>query len=168
MLKSRSIILFLILFVLLISNVGCNANNAVPVSPTIPSSSPASTDASAPAQTSNPILNTPSVPTIDVQDAYALIQNNQNNPDFIILDVRTPDEFKGGFLAGAINIDYYSPDFKDKIGQLDRNKEYLVYCRSGVRGVASVQIMLGLGFTRVHNLSGGIVQWINAGLPIVH
>jgi rhodanese-related sulfurtransferase len=168
MLKSRSIFLLLILFILLISNVSCNANNSTPVNPTVSSSVPPGSNASASIQTSNPVSTTPSVPAIDVKEAYELIQNNQNNPDFIILDVRTPDEFKGGYIAGAINIDYYSSDFKNKISQMDRNKEYLVYCRSGVRGAASVQIMLDLGFTRVRNLSGGIVQWINAGLPTVH
>jgi rhodanese-related sulfurtransferase len=168
MLKSRPIILFLIFFVLLISSLSCSANNGVPVSPAVPSSSPASTNSSPATLTSNPVLNTPSVPAIDVKEAYELIQSNKSNPDFIIIDVRTPDEFNGGYIAGAVNIDYYSSDFKDKIGQLDRKKEYLIYCRSGVRGAASVQIMLDLGFTRVHNLTGGIVQWINAGLPTVH
>jgi rhodanese-related sulfurtransferase len=94
-----------------------------------------------------------------------LIQNNKVNLDLIIIDVRTPDEFNGGHLANAININYYSPEFKSNIDKLDRNKEYLIYCRTGVRGTGATQIMIDLGFTRVYNLAGGIVQWIDAGYP---
>jgi rhodanese-related sulfurtransferase len=136
--------------------------------PTVPSSSQASIGTSVLPQPSIPVVTTASIPAIGVQAAYQLIQNNKGNPDFIILDVRTPDEFNSGHLASAVNIDYYSSDFKDKIGQLDRNKEYLVYCRTGIRGASSVRIMLDLGFTKVQNLSGGIVEWVNAGYPTVH
>jgi rhodanese-related sulfurtransferase len=118
-------------------------------------------------KSSSATLDTASVPSISVQDAMALIQKNKNNPDFIIIDVRTVDEFNSGHLADAVNIDYYSPDFKTNISKLDRNKDYLIYCRTGIRGTASTRIMLDLGFTRVHNLSGGIVEWISAGFPTV-
>jgi rhodanese-related sulfurtransferase len=123
-----------------------------------PSSAPKSSSAT---------LDTASVPSISVTDALALIQKNKNSPDFIIIDVRTADEYNSGHLADAVNIDYYSPDFKTNISKLDRNKEYLIYCRTGIRGTASTQIMLDLGFNRVYNLSGGIVEWINAGFPTV-
>ena len=99
-------------------------------------------------------------------DAYNLIQKNKSNPDFIILDVRTTDEFNTGYIAGAINIDYYATDFKTNIGKLDRNRQYLVYCRTGIRAAASVQIMLDLGFKQVQNLAGGITAWIQDGYPI--
>ena len=119
--------------------------------------------------TSSPVTTiptTPNVPTITAPDAYNLIQKNIGNPDFVILDVRTADEFNSGYIAGAINIDYYATEFKANIGKLDRNKQYLVYCRTGIRAAASVQIMLDLGFTQVQNLAGGITAWIQDGYPI--
>jgi rhodanese-related sulfurtransferase len=104
---------------------------------------------------------------ISTRDAFILIQNNQDNPDFIIIDVRTAGEFAGGHIANAVNIDYYSPDFKSNLDKLDRNKEYLIYCRTGIRGAAAIKIMIELGFTRRYNLSGGIVQWVDDGYSIL-
>lgn len=111
--------------------------------------------------------NTQNAPTISAADAYNLIQQNLNNPDFIILDVRTADEFNSGHIAGAINIDYYSSNFQADIGKLDKNKQYLVYCRTGIRGEAATQIMISLGFADVQNMAGGITAWIQDGYPIV-
>ena len=162
--KSCILIWLLVLFNLMSFNVGCSENGAVSVAPTNSTTSQANNPSVLP-QLGTPTTSFTAVSTINVQDAYKLIQNNKDNQNFVILDVRTNDEFKSGHINGAINIDYYSPDFKDKIIQLDRNKEYLVYCRTGIRAAASVQIMLDSGFTKVQNLSGGIVQWINAGYP---
>jgi rhodanese-related sulfurtransferase len=107
------------------------------------------------------------IPEINVQDAFKLILDNQNNQDFVIIDVRTADEFNSGHIANSINIDYYSPDFKSKLDKLDRSKEYLVYCRTGVRSAAATRIILDLGFTKVRNMTGGIVQWTGSGYPTV-
>ena len=108
---------------------------------------------------------TASVPTIDVPDAYNLIQQNVNNPHFIILDVRTADEYNAGHIAGAVNIDYTSAQFTADVSLLGKSNQYLVYCKTGVRGAAATQIMLGLGFTNVQNVAGGITAWIQDGYP---
>jgi rhodanese-related sulfurtransferase len=107
------------------------------------------------------------VPKITAQEAYNLIQENMGNPDFIILDVRTPDEFISGYIAGAINIDYYSPEFRANISKLDQDKQYVVYCRTDNRSTATVRLMLDLGFEKMQNFSGGITQWIQNGYPTV-
>ena len=110
---------------------------------------------------------TTDVPTITVSDANTSIQKNSGNANFVLLDVRTADEFNGGHLAGAINLDYYAADFKANIAKLDKNKQYLVYCRTGIRGAASVQIMLNLGFTKTQNIAGGITEWTQEGYAVV-
>ena len=110
---------------------------------------------------------TANVPTITVSDANTLIQTNKGNPGFVLLDVRTAGEFNSGHIAGAMNLDYYASDFKANIAKLDKNKQYLVYCRTGIRGAASVQIMLDLMFTRTQNMAGGITEWIQEGFPMV-
>ena len=107
------------------------------------------------------------IPAISTLDAYTLIQNNEDNHYFIILDVRTADEYKSGYIIGAINIDYYSTEFQADIGKLDKNKQYLVYCKAGVRSAAAVRIMLDLGFQKTQNLDGGITKWIQDGYLIV-
>ena len=119
--------------------------------------------------TSNPVTTSTSksdVPTINVADAFNLIQQNTSNPNFVILDVRTEDEFNTGYIAGATNIDYHAADFQTNVGKLDRNKQYLVYCASGIRGASATQIMLNLGFKQVQNIAGGIAVWIQAGYPV--
>ena len=99
--------------------------------------------------------------------ANALIQANAGNGSFVILDVRTPQEYSDGHLEGAINIDYNAPDFKDKVGKQDKNKTYLVYCRTGIRSAAASKIMAGLGFKNIYNMTGGITDWQALGLAVV-
>ena len=72
----------------------------------------------------------------------------------IILDVRTDQEYKSSHLKGAINIDFYQPDFKSQISKLDKTKTYLIYCRSGNRSGQTLNIMKNLGFTNLENLGG--------------
>ena len=110
---------------------------------------------------------TADIPTISTADAYNLILKNKGNPDFVIIDVRTADEFSSGYIAGAVNIDYYAADFKANIDKLDKNRQYLIYCRTGIRGAAAVQIMLELGFQKTQNITGGITMWIQDSYPTV-
>jgi rhodanese-related sulfurtransferase len=109
---------------------------------------------------------TSNVPTITAPDAYNLIQQNISNPNFIIIDVRTADEFNSGHIAGAINIDYESAQFTADVSLLDKTNQYLVYCKTGIRGAAATQIMVGLGFINVQNIAGGITAWIQDGYPV--
>jgi rhodanese-related sulfurtransferase len=117
-----------------------------------------------------PTTTSSSIPlplAITTQDAFSLIQANKTNPGLVILDVRTAAEFSGGHIANAVNIDYYSPDFRANVGTLDRNNRYVVYCRTGIRGAAATQIMQEIGFTQVQNLTGGLDQWVLDGYPTV-
>ena len=107
------------------------------------------------------------IENITPQEAFTLIQDNQNNPDFVIIDVRTPEEFAEGHLENAINIDYYSETFRDELNKLDKSKTYLIYCRSGSRSGQTLDIMEELNFREVYNMSGGINQWVAEGLPTV-
>ena len=104
---------------------------------------------------------------ITPQEAYTLIQENQENPDFVILDVRTPAEFAEGYIEDAINIDSRSETFADELDQLDKSKTYLTYCRSGRLGEKVLPIMEELGFREVYNMTGGIIQWMIEGLPTI-
>jgi rhodanese-related sulfurtransferase len=86
---------------------------------------------------------------------------------FTLIDVRTPGEYAGGYIEGAVNIDFYEPGFAAAINDLDRATQYFVYCRSGNRSAATMELMEQLGFTEVHHLDGGINDWIAAGNPVV-
>jgi len=86
----------------------------------------------------------------------------------ITLDVRTPGEYMGGFIQGAQNIDFQSGNFENEIASLDKNATYAVYCRSGNRSGQAVKVMHDAGFHNVYNLNGGVIDWANAGLPLVN
>jgi rhodanese-related sulfurtransferase len=107
------------------------------------------------------------VKDVDAREAVEIIQSNNQNPDFIILDVRTPDEYNSGHIAQAINIDFQSSNFSSNIGRLNSEKTYLVYCKAGGRSAAATQSMRQLGFKEIFNLTGGITQWTNEGYSIV-
>jgi phage shock protein E len=86
----------------------------------------------------------------------------------ITLDVRTPGEYAEGHLEGAQLIDFQSGNFENEISSLDKNATYAVYCRSGNRSGQAVKVMHDAGFHNVYNLDGGVIDWANAGLPLVN
>ncbi len=99
--------------------------------------------------------------------AYALIQKNESNTDFVILDIRTPEEYANEHIAESVLLDFYSDDFENELDKLDKSKTYLVYCRSGNRSSKSMSIMGGLGFMEVYDMGGGINQWKAEGYPTI-
>ncbi|MFQ6085543.1 MAG: rhodanese-like domain-containing protein [Candidatus Bathyarchaeia archaeon] len=103
---------------------------------------------------------------VTLEEAYALIQNNAANQNFVIIDVRTPEEYASGHIENAINLDYYSKTFRDELNELDKNKTYLIYCRTGHRSGAALDIMRELGFREVYDMLEGIVRWEAEGLPL--
>jgi len=86
--------------------------------------------------------------------------------DLQIIDVRTPAEFATSCITGAKNIDFKSPDFLSKIGALDKNGYYLVYCRTGIRSAQAVAQMRQTGFNNIIELKGGITAWGTAGYDV--
>jgi rhodanese-related sulfurtransferase len=98
--------------------------------------------------------------------ARELIEKNMGRPDFLILDVRTPGEFRRGFIEGAVLMDYYAPDFRERFAALDRSATIFVYCHSGGRSSDVLQLADKLGFAHVFDLRGGIVAWVGEGLPL--
>jgi rhodanese-related sulfurtransferase len=91
-----------------------------------------------------------------------------SEPDVVLLDVRTPAEFAEGYIEGAQLIDFQSGNFENEISSLDKNATYAVYCRSGNRSGQAVKVMHDAGFHNVYNLNGGVIDWANAGLPLVN
>ncbi|MCP4404342.1 MAG: rhodanese-like domain-containing protein [bacterium] len=103
---------------------------------------------------------------ISPEEFYKLIQEHEEDENFVILDVRTPKEFKQARLENAVNIDFYAESFKKELAKLDKEKTYLMYCRSGRRSGLSLKLMKELNFQEVYNMSGGIGNWAGKKLPI--
>lgn len=78
----------------------------------------------------------------------------------VILDVRTEDECNEGIIPNAINIDIYKGQgFIYAVEELDKSKNYYVYCKAGGRSQQACDIMNQLGFENTYNLVGGMLQW---------
>ena len=73
--------------------------------------------------------------------------------EYILVDVRTIQEFAEGHIKGAINIDYLAENFSIEIQALDLENPVLLYCRSGNRSGKAMKIMNELGYLEVYNLS---------------
>jgi rhodanese-related sulfurtransferase len=93
---------------------------------------------------------------IDADEAVRMIEARQGDPSFVILDVRTPEEFAPKHVRGAANVDYSAPGFEDRIAGFDRNLTYLVYCQGGRRSAQAADAMADAGFRTVYNALGGI------------
>ncbi|NQU85094.1 MAG: T9SS type A sorting domain-containing protein [Mariniphaga sp.] len=103
--------------------------------------------------------------TLAVQECYNLVNSNEENTNFVILDVRTPNEYNPQHIEGAININLYDSDFADQLNLLNKNKTYLVHCKSGSRSTNAFNQMKNLQFRQVFNMSGGINAWNSMGYP---
>lgn len=77
----------------------------------------------------------------------------------IVIDVRTLEEFNKGHLDGAQVIDFKAADFREKLSKLDREKSYLVHCRSGARSQRSLAVWRELGFRKIYHLESGFLGW---------
>lgn len=84
----------------------------------------------------------------------------RQSPGVLVLDVRTGGEYSGGHVPGAINIDYYSPDFEDQLKNLPKKDTVLVYCASGRRSSSSISSLKKAGFSFIANLEGGYNKYV--------
>ena len=81
----------------------------------------------------------------------------KENPDAVVLDIRTPAEFNEGHIPDAVNIDYKADSFESELGKLDRDATYVMHCRSGRRSTCLKHSKLG--FKNVVHMDDGILGW---------
>jgi len=84
----------------------------------------------------------------------------------LFLDVRTREEFTFGAIPGAVNIPL--DELRGRIDELPHDKDIYIYCAIGLRGYLALKILMGHGFNRVKNLSGGYKTYVTATAPIVN
>lgn len=99
--------------------------------------------------------------------ADSLIQAHKSDSTFLLLDVRTPQEYAMGHMPGAKLVDFHSSSFQADIAKLPRNAPILLYCRTGNRSGQALDLMQGMGFTEVRHLAGGINLWQAEARPLV-
>jgi rhodanese-related sulfurtransferase len=104
---------------------------------------------------------------VSAKQAANLIDKHNGDSEFVILDIRTPGEFKSGHLAESVLIDFYSQTFAENLSRLDKEKTYLIYCRSGNRSSKSLEIFKKLKFQKVYHMESGIRAWQSEGFSVV-
>ncbi|QXD13778.1 rhodanese-like domain-containing protein [Rhodocaloribacter litoris] len=84
----------------------------------------------------------------------------------LVLDVRTPEEYAGGHVPGALNIPH--TEVAARLGELApyRDREIVLYCRSGRRAGIAADVLKEAGFSRLAHLSGDMPGWAARGLPV--
>ncbi len=96
-----------------------------------------------------------SLRTVNIKKFVQIWEEKNIRNQAILLDVRTQNEFRQGHAPGALLIDFYKKDFRQRLDRLDRNKTYFIYCNSGRRSGLTLRMMKSLGFREVYNLAGG-------------
>ncbi len=118
-------------------------------------------------QTSGYKLHGRIIKNITPEKAHTLVQENADNPNLVILDVRTPKEFSEGRIENAVNLDFHSENFREELDKLDKDRAYIVHCAKGVRSRKTLNMMKELGFKQAYNMKGGIVKWKEKGFSTI-
>lgn len=95
----------------------------------------------------------------------AFAQKCSENGNAGIIDVRTAEEFAGGHLSNALNIDWTADNFEQLVAAIDPSKPVFLYCLSGARSASAAQKLRELGFKEVYELDGGLLGWRAQNLP---
>jgi phage shock protein E len=90
----------------------------------------------------------------------------KENKDVVVLDVRTPDEFKAGHIKGATNINFQDKDFAKRIAALDKSKTYVIHCAAGGRSGRACAQIKDMKFEKMFHLKAGMSGWEEAGKPV--
>jgi thioredoxin len=96
--------------------------------------------------------------------AQTLSEKLKNDPEAQLLDVRTPEEYAGGHIGNAANVDWNGNNFETQAAKYDKSKPIFVYCKIGGRASKAADKLASMGFTKIYNLEGGIMKWDAAGL----
>lgn len=113
----------------------------------------------------NTDIDSNGVQNLTALECFEIIEGVEEG-DVIILDIRTPGEYEGGRIPGAINLDYLSPEFRNNLKKLDSEKTYLIYCRTGGRSGRSLAVFEEEGFTKIYHMNRGIAEWLRENLPL--
>jgi molybdopterin/thiamine biosynthesis adenylyltransferase/rhodanese-related sulfurtransferase len=103
----------------------------------------------------------PEVTVEEVRDRLA------HDPDLALVDVRDPDEYREGAIAGAVPISRGFLEFKVPEAFPDPETPLVLYCLSGLRSLLAAKVLHDLGYTRVASMAGGIRRWKELRLPLV-
>ncbi len=99
-------------------------------------------------------------------DPLAFSEKAESIPGAVMLDVRTPEEYRKGHVANALNFNWNDPSFGKKVAKMDKESPVFVYCLSGGRSAEAAKSLREQGFAQVYEMKGGIMKWRAANLPL--
>lgn len=100
---------------------------------------------------------------ISIAEAAKIIKTDTN---VVVLDIRTPDEFKGGHIKGAKNIDFNDKDFAKKMAELDKSKTYVIHCAAGGRSGRACKQVADMNFKSMLHMNEGFKKWESSGQAV--
>lgn len=106
-------------------------------------------------------IKAPTVPVVPVTEVKKALAQ----PNTVLLDVRTPEEYAAGHVAGARNLNFRAPDVAQQLQRLDPKQTYVLYCASGNRSSKTAVLMQEKGFQKVVN-AGAFQTLKENGLPV--
>ena len=93
----------------------------------------------------------------EIQDTY-----------YILVDVRSAEEYESGHIQGAVNFDFYSESFQNDILTLDKSSSVILYCRTQNRSTKTANYLKENGYKEISVLTGGITSWVKNGNDLVY
>ena len=129
--------------------------------------------AAGPAGAGDPATPAPSAPTAAAPTAAhmtpmtqeQLLEHQAKHPGhLVVLDVRTPEEFAAGHVPGAKNVPYDL--VAARLGEIPRDKDVVLYCKSGRRAGLAADVLAANGYTRLSHLEGDMTAWVANGRPV--
>lgn len=112
------------------------------------------------AQEENGVIAIIEIKPISFEEVYKIIENDE---DYLIIDVRTEEEYNTGHLKSALLLPVQ--DLEGRLGEFSKDESIIVYCASGRRSRAAAEILLDNGFTQIYDM-GGIGDWIKEDYPV--
>lgn len=98
-------------------------------------------------------------------DSESLSQRLTKAEDVLLVDIRTPAEIAQGLIPDALQLPMHLIPIR--ISEIPKDRDVVIYCRSGARSYQACAYLMQQGYNRVLNLRGGIIAWARHGLPII-
>ena len=106
-------------------------------------------------------INTPQVNLISDSELVEI-----QELEYVLIDVRTPNEYDTGYIQEALNIDFYSDSFNKNILSLKKDLKIILYCRTNNRSTKTANMLIENGYLDVSVIEGGISSWVKSGYDI--
>lgn len=102
-------------------------------------------------------------PPLITQEQLLELQASRD-PELLVLDVRSPEEYAAGHVPGAVNVPY--DQVAERLAEIPKDKDVVLYCRSGRRTGIAAEVLEANGYTRLQHLQGDMEAWVKAGRPV--